>query len=601
MIVDVECLAENKISLIINRNEMALLGIAIRVEGFNMTKSVPDPHGVQGTPQRKCILSLAIVAMLGGGVPEALSQSINTGNPDLKVRWDNTFKYTAAWRVNKPDNYVASGESGEQPNTDYGDLAHDRGLINNRLDLLSEFDLLYKNYGFRISGAAWYDDHYMNEYNDYPDGNPPNTQATLAGEKNNRNSSDVQDVMGRRVEILDAFLYGRFMTGEESGITVRVGKHTQLYGETLFLGANGIAAAQGPVDLIKAYSLPNAQFKEIAMPVGQVSTDFQLSPDVSVGAYYQYEWKPIRLPAAGSYFGAADFVGDGSDLLLIPFGSGVAPRVSDLEGDDSGNFGARIKIRISDTDYGVYAARYSEKAPIPVVDVATETYRLMYARDIDTFGASISTVFGESNVAGEISIRHNTPLAPLGDLIISTMADADNKDNTPYARGNTFHMNWSAISVFTESSLWDGASFVGEIAYNRLMSVTHDPVSATGLAAKNTTSTRGHSAVRFVFQPEYFQVLPGVDMQVPIGVGYGISGRSAIFQMVPEHGGDISVGINADIQRIWKLSFNYKHFFGDDGPAPVLASEDAAASSYASYDQYYGDRDFVALTVQRSF
>lgn len=49
----------------------------------------------------------------------------------------------------------------------------------------------------------------------------------------------------------------------------RAGRHTQLYGETLFLGANGIAAAQGPVDLVKAFSLPGAQFKEIAMPVGQ--------------------------------------------------------------------------------------------------------------------------------------------------------------------------------------------------------------------------------------------------------------------------------------------------------------------------------------------
>jgi hypothetical protein len=32
------------------------------------------------------------------------------------------------------------------------------GYVNNRIDLLSEFDASYRNYGMRISGAAWYDD-----------------------------------------------------------------------------------------------------------------------------------------------------------------------------------------------------------------------------------------------------------------------------------------------------------------------------------------------------------------------------------------------------------------------------------------------------------
>jgi hypothetical protein len=548
---------------------------------------------------RKHLLSIAVVAMVGGGVSQASALALSTDNPDLKVRFDNSFKYTAGWRLNSPDSYVASGVSGEQPNTDYGDLAHDKGLINNRLDLLSEFDVLYKNYGFRVSGAAWYDTHYMKDNNDYPDSGAPNTQAALAGGDNSRNPSASKDIMGRHAEILDRFVYGRFAVGEESNITVRAGQHTQLYGETLFLGANGIAGAQGPVDLIKAFSLPNAQFKEIAMPVGQVSTDFQISPDISVGAYYQYEWVPIRLPAAGSYFAAADFVSAGSDLLLSP--AGPATRTSDLKGDDSGNFGARVKFLVDDTEYGFYAARFSDKAPIPVLDAYSATYRLMYAKNIDTYGASLSTVLGETNVAAELSTRRNTPLAPLGDLIVSTMANPDNDENTPYARGNTLHLNVSTISVLSESPLWDGASFVGEIGYNHLLDVDHNPVNDFGVSALNTTHTRDHVGLRFVMQPEYFQVLPGVDLQVPIGLGYGLSGRSAVFQMAPEHGGDLSVGVNSDIHRIWKVGFNYKHFFGTDGPAPTLSSVDPAANSYASYDQYYGDRDFVTLSVQRTF
>jgi hypothetical protein len=453
--------------------------------------------------------------------------------------------------------------------------------------------------GFRLSGAAWYDSVYNKSTNDYK-GAAPNTLGQAASGEFNTVPEATKKMMGRKAEFLDAFAYKQFSVAEDSKLTVRAGQHTQLYGETLFLGANGLAGGMGPVDLIKAYSLPNAQFKEIAMPVGQVSTDLMLSSTVSLGAYYQYQWKPLRLPSTGSYFSAADFVAEGGDLLLTPFPFGAAARQADLKGKDNGNFGGRLKFKVSDTEYGLYAIRYDDKAPIPVLDPASASYRLMYARGITAYGGSLSTVLGETNVAVEMSTRRNTPLVALGDLIINSVAGvADNDSNTPYARGNSFHLNASAISVFPAGPLWHGASIVGEFAYNRLLDVTHNPQPATGLpAALNTTHTRDHSALRFVFQPEYFQVVPGVDLQVPIGVGYGLSGRSAVFQVLPEHGGDMSLGVNAEINKAWKAGISATHYFGSKGPAP---SVDPATNSYASYKQYYADRDFISLTVQRTF
>lgn len=565
-----------------------------------------DGSGAMRPSRARRRLAAALTAGLAAGglyAPGAQAFRFETGNPELKVSWDNTVKYSLAARLRDADQDVAA--SFENPNVDFGDLALDRGLINNRFDLLSEFDLAYRNVGFRVSGAAWYDTVYMRSHNDYPDSiGIPNTQAALAGGRNDRNSGDVKDLMGRKAEFLDAFVYGSAEVGGGAKLSGRAGKHTQLYGETLFLGANGIAYAQGPVDLVKAFSLPNAQFKEIAMPVGQVSGNLQLSPDFSIGAYVQYDWKPIRLPAAGSYYSPADFVGEGADLLLTPFGA--ANRVADQKGSDSGQFGARLKFRVGDYDLGVYGARFHEKLPIPVLDATLPgrfgggAYRLAYARDIDVYGLSVSTVIGETNVAAEMSTRRNTPLAPLGDLIIATTPGTDNKRNTPYARGNTFHLNLSAITVLAANPLWEGASFVGEFAYNRLLDVRHNPVNALGLTALNTTHTRDHGAFRFVFQPEYFQVLPGVDLQVPIGVGYGLFGRSAVFQLAPEHGGDISIGVNANIRNTWRASLNVTHYFGSAGPAPSLPAT-GPKGSYASYKQYYADRDYVSISIQRTF
>ena len=57
--------------------------------------------------------------------------------------------------------------------------------------------------------------------------------------------------------------------------------------------------AQGPIDIFKLLGSPNAQFKEIIRPVPQLSAQLQLSPQLSVGGYYQFRWEADRLPPAG--------------------------------------------------------------------------------------------------------------------------------------------------------------------------------------------------------------------------------------------------------------------------------------------------------------
>ena len=244
------------------------------------------PYG-RFAPRRRPIaraaraIGAAIAAL--GAASAAQAFQFDTGDPDYSLTWNNTFKYTAAWRLQDASSRIAT--SFAQPNVDYGDKALDKGLINNRVDLLSELDFIaYKKAGFRISGAGWYDSVYDRARNDFSGSPIPNDQAALAGGANNRNSDGLKNVMGRRAEVLDAFAFGSFDLGDNK-LTLRGGKHTLLFGETLFLGANGVAAAQGPIDLVKAFSLPNAQFKEIAMPVGQVSANLSLSSGITIAAY----------------------------------------------------------------------------------------------------------------------------------------------------------------------------------------------------------------------------------------------------------------------------------------------------------------------------
>jgi len=558
---------------------------------------------------KRLVLNMAgaFVGVIASGVTQA--GTIDVGNPDVKMSWDNTVKYSAGWRVANPDNAVAGdpGPGTMQRNVNDGDNNFKKGsMITNRLDLLSEFDFRFKNaYGFRVSGAAWYDDVY-NHTNDnngtaYVNSTSvPYNQFTSATRKQAQNA-----------EFRDAFVYGNF-TPADMNVNVKGGQFTQLYGETLFFGYNGIAAAQTPLDLVRALSVPNSQFKEIALPVKQLSTQIQITPNLTVGAYYQFEWKKNRIPAAGSYFSFADFADAGGESIVFPGGGpNVAlHRGQDIKAKDSGQGGAQVKFKLGDSEFGLYAAQFHDKMPqiyarpgmngqgmLPsgVMDVGD--YSLVYSEKIKTYGASISTLVGETNVAAELSVRKNMPMVARGILVnLGQVANfgADGGGNPAYPVGDSLHFNLSAISVLGATPLWHGASFIGEFAYNQRMRITKNADQL------DPNATKTASAIQFVFQPEYFQVLPGLDLQVPIGVGYGINGHSSVAGvsalMPSERGGNVSIGIKGEYQKTWQTSLNYTKYFG-----PKDAVIDQQFPPALSYKNFHGDRDFISLSVQRTF
>jgi len=180
---------------------------------------------------RLSVLAVGLASVFA--LPAAQAFSLDTGDSDLKVNWDNTFKYLAGYRLASPDQKVAA--STVNPNVDFGDLGHGQGLINNRVDLLSELDVRYRNLGFRLSGAAWFDSEYDRSSNDYNANVAPNNQAQLAGAPFNQTHRDARKVMGRKAEFADAFVFGKFNIDEEKTLTLRAGQHTLLFGETLFL------------------------------------------------------------------------------------------------------------------------------------------------------------------------------------------------------------------------------------------------------------------------------------------------------------------------------------------------------------------------------
>lgn len=539
-------------------------------------------------------LGFAVSSTLAGRAAYAFE--FDTGNSDVKIRWDNTLKYSAAWRVkDRSDNLSAfPNANGNVINLNDGDRNFDKGIVSNRLDLLSEFDAGTKNLGVRVSAAGWYD----TVYNHSNDNNLPATSNSTSVPPNEFTDA-TRRLHGRDAEILDAFVFAKGQIGSIPA-TVRAGRHTLIYGESLFFGANGVANAQGPVDLVKLLSVPSSQFKEILRPVEQISGLLQIRPNVSVGAYYQLKWHESIIPGAGSYLSDADFVGAGSESIFFPFPPFVLTRGPDIKARNSGQGGLQLRFTPEggDVEYGLYAAQYHDKGPSLYFDFTKPNGAGLievFPEDIKTYGVSASTSVGQLNIAGEMSVRRNTPLVSDPQLIFVPGTLADNNSHPLYAVGNSAHAQISGIYVLTPTALWQGGALLAEIAWNRRTSVTQNPDAI----AVNTT--RDATAIRLIFEPAYFQVLPGLDITVPIGLGYNLDGRSSVvfkFNGGTTHAGDMSVGVNGTYRQVWQFGLNYIHYLGAEDPFLIPSP---AGTPMLSFKQSLKDRDFISFNFKRAF
>ncbi|MES2944501.1 MAG: DUF1302 domain-containing protein [Pseudomonadota bacterium] len=542
--------------------------------------------------RRRLLQPIAVAALSAIGGTGVMAMELDTGNPDLKVRLDNTIRYSGAYRLGDRSSGLAATVPGAVPGTfvgtnninqDDGDNNFNRGVVSSRIDVLSELDLSYRNLGARLSGAAWYDQVYNR--------NTDNTSTSANHLPGREFAPETRKVMGRKAELLDAFVFGKFELGETPA-TFRLGRHTLLWGESLFFGANGIAGGMAPIDIIKAQSVPNSQFKEIGRPTGKLSGQVQLSSDVALGAYIGYEWEKSRLPASGSYLSTIDPGGPGGETLRA--GPNTVRRASDLDARSGGQGGVQLRWRLDsvDTDLGFYAIRFHALTPSNLnfsapPTVAGSNYRFLYQEGIKAYGVSAAKTIGDWSLATEASYRQNAPLASSSQ--VSPGFAFNNSNNPGYAVGETAHWQASWLASLGPSFIANEASFVGEIAWNKRVKVTRNAQMLNPEADKSATG------MRMVYSPTYRQVLPGLDLTPSIGLGYTWGKSSALGAgFGVDKGGDLNIGLAGVYLGRWNVNLNYVHFLGPEGGANNNAGN-------AQFKQALKDRNFISLSLRTTF
>lgn len=551
----------------------------------------------------RSLFRLGAIALAAGAALPVQAFEIDTGNPDFKLRWDNTIKYSAAARLKERSptlSRTVRGAGGvligeNNFGQDDGNNNFDKGLVSSRFDLLSELDASYGAFGARVSFAAWYDSVYLRGTRNTS--NSSNRRpASLAREF----TPETREAMGRDTQLLDAFVHARIPLGERSA-TLRVGRHTLLWGESLFFGANGVAGGMAPVDLVKLQSVPGSTSKETALPTGKVSATVPLGESLTLGAYLPYEWEKTRLVPVGAYLSTSDTLGPGAERIIA--GPNVFPRQPDVEPRDSGQFGLSLRWNAEsiDTQFGLYLTRYhaltpsnnwlDETAATPPQPIA---YRWIYHEGIESLGFSASRTFSEWSVGAEVSYRRNAPLASLAQTrVIGTPVGANFNNNSDpgYAVGETLHAQVSWIASLGPNPLFQEASFAGEIAWNQRQKVSKNP------GMLNDNATRSATALRVSFAPTYRQVISGLDLTPTIGGSYTWGKSSALGPgFGPDKGGDFSLGLRAVYLGEWFATLNWTTYHGPEGPTlgPTTPPK-------AQFKQALKDREFVSFSLSTSF
>ena len=383
------------------------------------------------TNRSSSFAAAALACALGAGTAQAFE--LDTGNPDLTVRWDNTPRVNLGMRTEKRNDLIGNNQL-----YDEGTYSFDRGdLVAGRLDWFSELDVAFqKRYGARISAQAWYD----GAYGTYGRSNP--AFAGIASYVDNKFSDYTRDLYrGPDAEFLDAFVYGRFDLGE-TPLTVKLGRHTLYWGESLFVNGNlnSIAYAQNPLDLQKGFATPGAEAKELFRPLNQISAQAAVTDELTLMAQYYFEWDSFRFPEGGTFLGPVDFAFRGPQRQFLgPLG--FATNGGNINPDEMGDWGigARWSPQWLDGTLGFYYRNYSDKLPqvlLTRVGPGTSQYNLVYGDNISLYGISLAKNIGGVSVGAELSYRHNTPLNAqvLGNASAAGMLPGG---ETAGPRGNT--------------------------------------------------------------------------------------------------------------------------------------------------------------------
>ncbi len=539
-------------------------------------------HGVQAA-------SLAVAVALAS-MPAWSGETIEFDN-GATIDWSVTTSYGLGVRVGKPSDRLM-GINADDANRNF----NQGSLTTNRIGALGEMILRKDNYGAVVRASTFYDDVY------HQDNDNDSPQTVNKDGRNDEFTSRTKYYSGGRTRLLDAYVFGGWRFDNDTMLDAKAGRHIESWGESLYYpGVNGV---QNPSDAVKA-AQPGVEVKEILLPVGQFSASYRINPQITFGAYVQYEWKGTELPPVGSYLSGSDVIGPGREFIRTANGN-VRYQGTDEPRDD-GQWGVQVRYRpVPAIELSLFHVNYHDKNPatalvgynaVPLGNgqfaFATNGYRVEYFEDIKLTGLSMSTKLGDTQIGAEWSYRDgapvmvNTGLGPVpakgkGQQIqLSAMRILGDR---PWASQTTLtaeiiHVRADSVDSASAAPNLQGVNLLPSLA--PMVGESDDYTYKTSSAWRSKDSSAYTVGASFSY-PGVFQ---GWDLEVPLRFSNVFSGASPMAGSIAGVQGDRRYSVGTTFKYLSNLEVALTMIGYLGSPDPV--KRPMADRDYATFSMKY--------------
>lgn len=547
---------------------------------------------------------------------------------------DLTLTYGAMFRT---EDQNTSGQGWNHMNKDDANRNFDTGIVSSQFKALAELELRrdFKGgvLGFFGRGFALWDPVIMGD-NDHDKPLSNNIHSQYGGplSKNDEFSDKMEGRLGQSIDKLDTFLFAGLFQDTEHPLNLKLGWHVVNWGESAFI-LHGIMSAINPLDASKA-PLPGTEVKELILPTNQVSASIDLSPNLSIQAYYQFDWEKTVPPPIGSYLAGNDWIGEPSTSVFVgPGGAGGGfPWYGVLDhigGDDTpgndGQFGFALNYvceALGSTDFGLYYINYHRKLPDVVIyglqgrpdphstigspalpngllvadAFDLSGYNFEYIKNVQLIAGSLNTVlpWTETAISMEIAYHHDIPVQTTGDNVGLPLAIMDRA----MGGSGVYHLStlediWVGGITFNQRlpfrKIADSIGFICEVGAVYTPDLDdheffrgNENTARSGFTGDpNDRGTQWSYGYKAKLSLDYFRTLEkmwsalaGTEMKVTLSFNHDLKGLSPIPATSFSRNAK-SAGIKFDFTYLQNLSFSigYNAFWGN-GDANVIGDRD---------------------------